>query len=452
MLSAFARVLSLVLAAVIGGVVVVMLTRSPAPAPETGASGGGASEVPSTGAPGFAPPAFVPQVELAEITTMPAAERIQLGGYAEPRRSVRLLAQAPGRVTYVAGEAGERFTAGQVIIALDDEALQAQYRAAYANLSSQMTGIEDAQTQLYQKLYGPRTAGLGGPGYDAYERATVPLYNFAQGFMNQMFPSVTQGGYGGPFAGTPFGNGPMGGGSPFSGVPIQTQNQAQHNFPAYSAARAAYEQQLAQLSVVQSQIDGLDAQLRDRRSIAPWAGAIITRYVRVGDIVQPGQPLAEIADVDELDIRLEVPVAQVANLHVGDQVPVTINNANVWAPVAQIYPAANEGQHTVTVKLSLPAGTRAAPGMYALAWIAQPGGGSPSQLAPAIPTSAIVHRGSLPVAFAVDAGGNVEMRVLRLGDEQGAYTAVLSGLTAGERVVAHPSPDLKSGDSLSGRH
>ena len=123
--------------------------------------------------------------------------------------------------------------------------------------------------------------------------------------------------------------------------------------------------------------------------------------MRVGDIVQPGQPLADIADVDALDVRLEVPVAQVAQVKLGDSVPVTVNNANIWATVSQIFPAANADQHTVTVKLALPQGAAAAPGMYARAWIAQAGGVGPSTLTPAIPTNAIAYRGSLPVAFVI---------------------------------------------------
>jgi len=419
MISAVSRVFSFVVAAAIGGLVVAWLLR----APESDYEATGHSAMPGAAV-------FSPSTSLAEVTQMPAAERIRLGGYVEPRRTVRLSAQAPGRVAYVAGDAGERVSAGQVVVALDDEALQPQYRAAWADLTAQMTGIEDAQTQLYKKLYGPRTPSMGGPAFDAYEQGTVPFFNMAQGFFNQMMPGM--------------------GASPFSARPTQTQQQAQRDGAAMSAARAAYEQQLTRLAAAQSRVDGLDAQLRDRNSIAPWQGAILTRHVRVGDIVQPGQPLADIADVDQLNVRIEVPVAQVANLQIGDQVPVTLNNSNIWAPVAQIYPAASEGQHTVTVKLALPAGADAAPGMYALAWIAQPGGGSPSQLAPAIPSTAIARRGSLPVAFAVGSDGRVEMRVLRLGDEQGGNTAVLSGLRAGERVVAEPSPGLKSGDSLYG--
>jgi len=62
----------------------------------------------------------------------------------------------------------------------------------------------------------------------------------------------------------------------------------------------------------------------------------------------------------------------------------------------------NRAQRTISVKLALPAGSPAAPGMYALAWIAQASGNGPSVSAPAIPLTAVTHRGSQPLAFVVD--------------------------------------------------
>lgn len=412
MLSALSRILTSVVAAAIGGLVVfAMVGRQPAPEASRHAAPAG------------------PREALVEVTEMPASARLKVGGSVEPRTTVRLSAQAPGRVTFVAGQEGERVGAGQLVVALDSDAITPEYRAAWSALSGEMADIENAQTQLYHNLYGPKTASpMGGPGYDAYERMAVPFYNMAQSFFGPMMP----GGAG--------------------GAPLQTQAQAQRGMPAVNNARADYERRLAGLAGAQSRIDALDARLRDRRAIAPQAGVILKRHVRVGDVVQPGQPLADLADVDQLDVRIEVPATQIGSLHVGDQVPVTVEAQNLWAVVAQIFPAADSAQHTVTVKLALPAGAPVAAGMYAVAWIAQPQGGSPSALTPAVPTSAIAYRGSLPVAFAVDGQGVVEMRVLRLGDVLGDRTAVLSGLRRGDQVVADPSPHLKSGEAVIGGH
>jgi RND family efflux transporter MFP subunit len=424
MLSSIGRLTALLVAAIVGGIIAVWFARAPAPPP------------PATPSVAFAS-APVPEAESVEVTQMPAAARVELGGYVEPRNVVRLTAQAPGRIVYLAGQEGDRVAAQQLVAALDTDALQAQYRAAWGNLASESAASVNAETQLYHRLYGqPTTSPMGGPAYDAYDRGITPFYNMAQGFMNAM-P-----GGGGPFSG------PGGFGS--ANGPMLTQQQAQRSYPAISNARTDYERQQAALLASQARIDQLDAALRDRRAVTPRAGVILKRYVRVGDIVQPGQPLADIGDVDELDVVAEVPVAQVSQVKLGDSVPVTVNGKNVWTTVSQIVPAASSDQHTVTVKFALPHGVAAAPGMYARVWIAQASGVTPSALTPAVPTKAIVYRGSLPVAFVVT-GRGVEMRVLRLGDTMGDRTAVLAGLSAGERVLANPSPELKSGESPSGQ-
>ena len=418
MLSNLLKFAGFVIAAIIGGVIVALLANHGAPVDRPGR--------------GLDPRAYGPSVATVEVGRMPAAARLKLGGYVEARTVVKLAAQGPGRVTFVAGQEGDRLATGQVVVGLDDDALKPEYRSAWAALAGDMAANQNAQNQLYHSIYGQRTSPMGGPAQDAYERMVTPFYNMAQGFMGGMFPGMASG------PGTPFG----------SFGPLMTQAQSQKSWPVLNNARADYERQLAGLVASQARIDGLDQRLRDRRAVAPMPSVVIARHVRVGDVVQPGQPLADIADVDQLDVRIEVPTNLVAQLKVGDQVPISLSQVNVWAPVTQIFPAADRSQRTVSVKLSLPAGSPAAPGMYALAWIAQAGGNTPSAFAPAVPRSAVAHRGSQPLAFVVDGQGRAEMRILRLGDVTGDQVAVLSGLQTGERVVANPAPNLKSGDQL----
>lgn len=421
MLSKLVNFAGFLVAAVLGGVIVAWL----------GGHGGSRDQGGSNRAMQIA---VGPTVPVVEVGRMPSAARLKLGGYVEPRNTVRLSAQQPGRVTFVAGQEGERLAAGGLVVALDDDGLKPEYRAAWAGLAGDMAASQNAQTQLYHAIYGQRTSPMGGPAMDAYEKMFTPFYNMAQGFMGQMMPGLM----GGP--NTPFG----------SYGPLMTQAQSQKSWPVLNNARADYERQMAALTAAQSRIDALDQRLRDRRAVTPYAAVIMTRHVRVGDVVQPGQPLADLADVDQLDVRLEVPTNLVAQLKVGDQVPITLANINVWAPITQIFPSADRAQRTVTVKVGLPAGAPAAPGMYALAWIAQATGNGPSASAPAIPVTAVAHRGSQPMAFVVDGQGRAEMRILRLGDTTGDRIAVLSGLTPGERVVVSPAPNLKAGDSLFG--
>jgi multidrug efflux pump subunit AcrA (membrane-fusion protein) len=64
--------------------------------------------------------------------------------------------------------------------------------------------------------------------------------------------------------------------------------------------------------------------------------------------------------------------------------------------------------------------------------------------------TSLVYRGSLPSVFAVNADGKVELRVIRIGDVQGDRVVVLSGVSAGEKVVTKPSQTMRTGDSIYG--
>ncbi|WP_373017323.1 hypothetical protein [Thiomicrorhabdus sp.] len=87
--------------------------------------------------------------------------------------------------------------------------------------------------------------------------------------------------------------------------------------------------------------------------------------VEAGDTVQVGQPLITFAKSNHLSIAVNVPVNLMMGISKGDIFDARLaNKMPIKVGVAQIFPAANNQQHTVTVKFDLPIGTPAAPGMY----------------------------------------------------------------------------------------
>ncbi len=363
-----------------------------------------------------------PAVGVTEVVQQSLVSRMKVGGYVEPRQVVHLNAQGGGKVVYVYGREGQIVQPGQVVIGLDEDRQLAEYRTAWAKLSGEMSASQNAQVQLRNKLYGPTVSPMGGPGYDAYERATVPFYNM----MNRVAPFM-------------------------GGAPMVPQSEQQFTVMARNQARADYERQQAALVASQGGIDNIEAALRDRRSIAPFPAVILGKHVDLGDTVQPGQVLVDLADVNSLDLRLEVPARLVSELTPNSLIPVVLDgNVTVDAMVDQIFPAANSAQHTVTVKLALPPGAPAAPGMYAMALLPEPHAPGEVISAPVIPASALVYRGSLPSVFAVGADGKAELRVIRIGERQGDRVVVLSGLKAGDKVVKAPTEGMRSGSSLTG--
>ena len=194
-----------------------------------------------------------------------------------------------------------------------------------------------------------------------------------------------------------------------------------------------------------SQIEAIDAKLRDARSLAPFDGVIMKKYIEEGDTMQPGQPLLVFADVEYLQVSVDVParlrpglsegMMLQAQLDVGDQV--------VPVRVAQIFPMADAQRHTVKVKFDLPQGV-SAPGMYTKVLV--PDFTAPARNYPVIPTSAIRYNGSLPGVYVLGTDGRPELRLIRVGENlDGGYTSVLSGLSEGERVLRSPGQGVASG-------
>jgi RND family efflux transporter MFP subunit len=202
------------------------------------------------------------------------------------------------------------------------------------------------------------------------------------------------------------------------------------------------EQAQASLFQAQSRLQEIDAKLKDATSVAPFDGAIMEKFVNVGDTVQPGTPLVSFGDVQYLQVQVDVSVRLVSSLSPGMPVPVRLDNANrtqVQAPVAQIFPKADPVRHTVRVKLNLPRGTNAAAGMYAEVFVPDPARASMTANMPSVPLSAIVWRGGLPMAYALRPDGTSELRLLRLGEKVDQdHVVVLTGLAVGEKILANP--------------
>jgi HlyD family secretion protein len=75
--------------------------------------------------------------------------------------------------------------------------------------------------------------------------------------------------------------------------------------------------------------DARVAQIRDQiskaRVINPVSGTVLATYVKAGEVVQPGQPLYRIADLDTLELRAYVNEAQLSQVKLGQVVQISID-------------------------------------------------------------------------------------------------------------------------------
>ena len=352
------------------------------------------------------------QVIVVRSTEVGAA--ISLGGTVIPIKEVTLAAQIPGRIVFIAGEEGDRFSKGIKLVGLDEDELRAKRQAIIAQISNADIAVRNANVQYNKEVISPHSQGnsmMGGmPGLSSV--MTDPVRNM----MGQGSPGMER----------------------YSNV-VQQRTMA--------------DQAYGNLVQAQSGLKEIDAKLEDAKGFAPFDGVLIKKFVEIGDTVQPGTPLIKFADTAALQIQVEVPARLVPGLREGLMVSarLDVGNTRLEARVAQIYPVADAMKHTVRVKFDLPPGSPAAPGMYAEVNVDDPNA-SKKQL-PVVPVSALVWRGSLPGVYIINSQNNRELRLVRVGDRvDSEHVTVLSGLQDGERVMMSPSATTSSGGVLPASH
>ncbi len=350
--------------------------------------------------------------KIIEVEAHKDLEQVLLGGSVIPYKEVTLSAQMPGRIEYLAGNEGDAFSAGTLLVRISDESLLAKRKSAIAQYDQAVASLQNSQVQYNRELWSPKT-----------ENATQMPGMGLPGMFDQMFTK------------------PMGDTMGYGDTDVQRQADLYNQ-------GAAVNQAQSQVRSAREAINEIEASLRDTRSIAPFKGMIIKKLVEEGDTVQPGMPLISYANTDYIRIRTEVPVRLISSLKVGDTVRAYLDVSGMVIPakVAQIYPLADKSKHTVTVKFDLPIGTLGVPGMYAE--VAIPVKSSKLSTSIIIPrTSILEHMGSLPSVLVMNSQDIAEMHVIRLGKKVngGKSYTVLSGLKPGDRIVDHPPKNWRPG-------
>lgn len=351
----------------------------------------------------------VAPVAAAEYTTVKAALQATssfatVAGSVVPYSEVTLSAQTPGQVNFLAGREGDSFTTGQLLVSINDDELQARRRAAVANATSADAALRDAQVQYSRELYSPKTGQTTGMGLPSM------MDNFMKPFTGQ---------YAGP------------------------QNPWVDRYANLYGQVRGLDDARSRILTAQSQIEQIDAAIRDAKQIAPFDGVITEKLVEQGTPVQPGQPLLKFAHIAFLRIQAEVPVRLVSSLQRGQMLPARLDvgdGIELEARVAQIFPIADRSRHTVTVKFDLPKGVPGGPGVYAEIQIPDPN--SAAQQLPAVPAAAVFQRGSLPAVMVLE-NGQPSLRLVRVGGPiGGGKVSILAGLLGGEDVIIAPPGKL----------
>ncbi|MBX0329494.1 efflux RND transporter periplasmic adaptor subunit [Oscillochloris sp. ZM17-4] len=233
--------------------------------------------------------------------------------------------------------------------------------------------------------------------------------------------------------------------------------QAQANLDQLTAPATASDLTIERASVAQAEQSLAQArlQLENATLTAPFAGVVTQVDIVPGSAVGSGTPALTLVNRDPLHVDLKLNENDIAMVQLGQPVALTIDAISGWSAqgtVSYIAPAAETTNDVVTyrVRVSFPdADAQVKVGMTANLEIVT----ATREGALLVPNTALQPKGAGRVVLVPNPDGTTREVDVTIGLSDGVSTEILSGLSAGETVVANPGAQATkpSGGGMFGR-
>jgi HlyD family secretion protein len=334
---------------------------------------------------------------------------LNASGYVTARRRATVSSKITGKVVEVLVEEGMRVRAGQVLARLDDSMTQATLALVEAQLAQARTDLTESQVRLAEaQLRLDRQRRLAADGI----------------------------------------------------TPQSDLDTAQAEVDALRARIAAAEQNIV---VAERQVSVRRTELTDTVIRAPFDGVAITKDAQPGETISPVSAgggftrtgICTIVDMKSLEIEVDVNEAYIQRVAPRQRVTAVLDAYPEWqipARVITTVPAADRQKATVLVRIDFETlDPRILPDMgVKVSFLREPtaadtggeGGTRPPRVL--VPKRAVRSAEGADFVFVVR-DGHAERRAIKLGVADGDQVEVLSGLSAGERVVIEGPADLTNG-------
>jgi HlyD family secretion protein len=202
---------------------------------------------------------------------------------------------------------------------------------------------------------------------------------------------------------------------------------------------------------------------------APFSGVVVKKMAEVGESVAPIPPgvnistasgaIVALADLDTLEVEVDVAESNVAKLGASQPAEVTVEafpDRRYRAVLRQVIPTADRTKATVMVKVTiLDKDKDLKPEMSAKVTFLEAAAASSSAAGPqapaapvvTVPKEALASRDGATFVFEIK-DGKALRRAVDLGGERDGRRVIKTGLAGSETLVARPPEALKDGDSV----
>lgn len=357
-----------------------------------------------------------PIAPISIVARAPLTNTLNVAGEFIPFQEVELHAKVAGYIRHITVDIGDRVKSGQVVAILDVPELAAQVQGANAGVRQSEMQITRAKSEVlraqadYEALHSGaqrlQEASTSRPGLIAQQELDDALAK---------------------------------------------DRAAAAQVESAKSALAATEQQLG---VSRADLQHSSSMADYSRIIAPFSGVVTARFADTGTLIQAGTsnagsaPVVKLAQVNVLRLRLPVPESLAGFVRVGDHAAIRVQatGKTFTGAITRNTASLDNTTRTMQVEIDVPnADGKLTPGMYADVTLSIQRAGD----ALVVPVQAVDRSGSEPFVMLVNSANHVEKRVVRLGVSTANRSEILSGLSAGDKVIVANLATYQTGELVT---
>ena len=200
---------------------------------------------------------------------------------------------------------------------------------------------------------------------------------------------------------------------------------------------------ISDANITRVRIRQIDDQIRRADVRAPFSGVVISRAHRAGEDVARNEILAQMTDIQNMEVRAFVPLKHLPRTTVGDSIEIFATNANYVGRVRALVPTGDVRSQTFEALIDLPPKAAGDWTVGQLVSVAIPIKARASSLT--VPRDALVLRSEGSFVFRINDENKAERIKVEIGDSSGSLVAVTGPLSEGDRVAVRGAENLREG-------
>lgn len=357
-------------------------------------------------------------VKVAVVRQQSVRRAVDVVGTLAPVDQVTVSSEADGKVSRIMADLGDRVTAGQPLVMLDNEKQQYTYDQQQAILARALAQYGASDPQHLPEVEKTPEA----------QKAHAELVQATQAFerANALFTRT-----------------------------LISQQALDDARTALDSKRASYTSALQNAKNLRASIQASEAamklagrQLRDTAIRAPFDGYVERRLVNLGELVKTQMPVMTIVRLDPLKVTAEIPEKMAPWIKEAQPVQLRVDayeDRTFTGKVSRISPAVNTATRAFPFEALVPnSEALLKPGTFARVHIES---GKTDDVV-SVPYAALQYRYGVNRVFVVT-GDTLAMRELSVGQRMGDFIEVVSGVKPGERIAITDVDTLADGAAVT---